>query len=412
MRIAIFTDTYTPDINGVVTSVRILEEELKKHGHEVYIVTSSHNKRITRENNLIKLPGISIKRLYGYNLSGFYSRNAIKYLENLDLNIIHAQTEYGIGIFARIAARQLDIPLVYTYHTMYEDYTHYVMKYTGGHFEKPLKKFIDTGSRIYADYSTELVVPSYKTADVMLRYGVKNTINVIPTGIDLSQFKKGLYTSEELEAVRKQYNISEDDFVVVNIGRIAPEKNTHEIVEAFKIIKEQKIQHIKLLIVGDGPSLKNINNLISEYGLEHLAVTTGKVAHDQVAKMYQIANVFVSTSTSETQGLTFIEAMASEIPVICRYDKNLEEFIVNGKNGFFINSYQELAQEIISLAQLDQTSYQALAQAAYETATQHSSEKFYEKILVVYNNAIRNLHNKKIKNNYYRKISYKGKKII
>ncbi|WP_423363144.1 glycosyltransferase [Mycoplasma sp. P36-A1] len=413
MRVAIFTDTYSPDINGVVTSVRILEEELKKNKHEVYIVTSSNNTRITREGNLIKLPGISIKKLYGYNLSGFYSRNVIQYLHNLDLNIIHAHTEYGVGIFARIAARQLDIPLVYTYHTMYEDYTHYVTKYTNGHFEKPLKKLIDTGTKFYADNTTELIVPSFKTADALLRYGVNNTINVIPTGIDLSKFKKDLYTEEQLQEVRNAYNIKKDDFVVINIGRIAPEKNTDEIVKAFIEIKKQNINNVKLLIVGDGPSLETIKKMIVDNKLEEIVYTVGKVVHEKVAMMYQCANVFVSTSTSETQGLTFIEAMASGLPVICRYDKNLESLVIEDKTGYYIDSYNELASKILQLSNIDKQTYEKLVENALNKSTEYSSELFYKQIMVVYNNAIRNLRSKKIKNNNIQnKIAIKNKKIL
>ena len=397
MKIGIFTDTYAPEINGVVTSIRQLEDELIRHGHEVYIITSSSYRSITRENNVIRMPGFALKKLYGYHASSFYSWFGARYIKKLDLDLIHAQTEYGIGIFARIIALQLDLPLVYTYHTMMEDYSHYVTRVTGGHFEKQVKKFIVLSSKLYADKCTELIVPSQKTADAMLRYGVKNKLNVIPTGIDLSKFSSHCFTTKDINNLRAKYQIRDNVFLAVFVGRVAPEKSVEEIIEAFRIIKEKKEKSLKLLVIGSGPSLVELENLIKEYQLTETVSLVGKVPHDSVPIYYQMADIFVSTSTTETQGLTFIEAMASHLPVLCKYDKNLEDIVIDNQTGFFIKDSLELADKLIELAKLDHNEYSEYGFQARIMANRYSSTIFYEKVMVVYDNAIRSKRRHSIK---------------
>ncbi|MEG0283411.1 MAG: glycosyltransferase [Erysipelotrichales bacterium] len=398
MNIGIFTDTYSPDINGVVTSIKQLENELIKNGHTVYIITSSSNKSLHKEGNVLRVPGVSVKKLYGYKVSGFYSWFAARAVKKLKLDVIHAQTEYGIGIFARIIAAQHETPLVYTYHTMMEDYTHYVTKVTRGRFEKQVKSFLVESSKLYADRCTELIVPSYKTSDAMIRYGVKNKINVIPTGIDLSKFDSNLFKEKEIQELRKEYGINENDFLVVFIGRVAREKSVHEILEAFNYIKGEKINNIKFLVVGDGPALNDLKEYTTNNKLEDYIKFVGSVDHTRVPIFYQCGNVFVSTSTSETQGLTFIEAMASHLPVICKFDTNLEDFVLEGKTGYFIEDYKELALKLIELSSMDTSEYQLIADNAQEISKNYSSTIFYEKVMIVYESAIKNKRRESDKN--------------
>lgn len=389
MRIGIFTDTYPPDTNGVATSVQLLEDELKKHGHEVYIVTSSSNKTISRKGNIIMIPGVTFKRLYGFSVSNFYSFFGVRYLKKLNLDLIHAQTEYGIGIFARIFATSAKLPLVYTYHTMYEDYTNYMTKFTKGHFEGFFKKAIVGVSKLYAEKCTELIVPSNKTKEAMLRYGVTTNINVIPTGINLDKFAKDNYDEDFIKKLRSKY-VGNEDFLALYLGRIAPEKNLQEIFDAFVELKKQGIKNIKMVIVGSGPYLSEYRKYIKENNIDDLIQMIGRVSYDEVPKYYHMADLFISTSTSETQGLTFIEAMASGLPVICHYDDNLVDIINDGVNGYFIYDYKQLTERIKDVANIDQAKYDSLVEQAYQTAQQYSSAKFYDSVMEVYANALAN----------------------
>ena len=390
MKIGLFTDTYYPQVNGVATSVKQLSEELLKHGHEVYVITSSDQIKTTKKGNVIRLPGFKIKKLYGYNLSGFYSYSVSRYLKKLELDIVHAHSEYGIGLYARIVAKTFDIPLIYTYHTMWEDYTHYITKVTKGHFENSLKKFIVFFSKIFADTSSQLIVPSLKTKKVMIRYGVTNKINVIPTGLDISRFSGSRFEDEEILELRKQYDLKSSDFVALFVGRIALEKNIDEIIKAFEIIKKQNIDNIKLVIIGSGPYLDELKEYVKKEKLEEYIKFFGVIEHDKIPIYYHLANIFVSASTSETQGLTYLEAMASNLPVLCYFDYNLEEIIEDQVNGFFVDNYNDFASKLIELSKLDKKEFQKLADAAKEEANYFSSANFYEKVINVYDNAIKN----------------------
>lgn len=387
MIIGIFTDTYTPDINGVVTSIKMLEDELTRHGHEVYIITASNQRRIIREGNVIKMPGVALKKLYGYSLSNFYSFIGANYIKKLNLEIIHTQTEYGIGIFARVFALKENIPLVYTYHTMWEDYSSYVLKLTRGKFEKNVKRMLINFTKLYAENNSALIVPSQKTKDVMLRYGVEIDINVVPTGIDLSRFNRDNFSDEQINALRKELDV-EDCFVALFVGRIASEKNIVEVIESFKLVKKQD-KNIKFIIVGDGPDYEEYNELVTKYGLDVTINMVGSVNNEIIPLYYQIADVFISTSLSETQGLTFIEAMASHVPAISRYDKNLADIVVDGETGFIVSDVNDLANKIVKMAHLSDDEYQRMQNNAYEIAKSYSSEIFYERIMKVYDDAIR-----------------------
>ena len=166
MRIGLFTDTYPPFINGVSTSIAMLESALRKLGHDVYVVTVNPDNMsydFDSDEHIIRLPGIPIG-IYDYRLTGIYPLKAINKIKEWNLDIIHSHTEFGVGTFARIMAKQLDIPIVHTYHTMYEDYVHYITK---GHFDAASKKALEYFTKFYCDKTvTELIVPTKKTYDL------------------------------------------------------------------------------------------------------------------------------------------------------------------------------------------------------------------------------------------------------
>lgn len=190
MRIGIFTDSYPPQINGVATVSALLNKVFKEHGHEVYVITVS-NSKLTQpyevNGNIIGISSKAIKNLYNYRWASIYPRIAARFLASLNLDIIHVQTELTIGIFARLLAKIYSIPIVYTYHTTYEDYTYYVTK-GNVPFDKFAKKVVAAFSKTLGNNSTEFTTTSEKTKDLLKTYGVTNFINVIPNGLDLSLF--------------------------------------------------------------------------------------------------------------------------------------------------------------------------------------------------------------------------------
>lgn len=390
MNIALFTDTYLPDINGVATSTHILKTELKKHGHQVLIVTTilpQDSDYQDEDQDVLRLPGLDLKKLYGYRASNIFSFKGMRELKEFDPDIIHIQTEFGIGIFGKIAGEILDIPVCYTYHTMWADYSHYIAPGNIKAVDYAAKKIIEKISKIYGDSCTELIVPSQKTADILREYGISNSIHVIGTGLQLEQFSIKNKDQQLMDKIVQQYQL-DDCFVVTFLGRIAPEKSIEILIDAMKDIVKQS-SSIRLMIVGGGPQLDELKQIVQDNGLSSYIFFTGAKEAEQVPSYYHVSNLFVSASITETQGLTFIEAMASGIPVLARYDKNLDGVIIDGKNGYFFKDKDDLVNKIIELSQADLTD---LSQSAVQHASQYSSENFYNKIISTYQQALSKHH--------------------
>lgn len=387
MKIAIFTDTFLPDINGVATSVSILREELIAHGHDVMIVTTVLPKDSDYVDRIpvIRINGLDLKHLYGYRMAPIYSSHAMKDITAFAPDVIHVQTEFGIGVFARIVGRHLHVPVVYTYHTMWEDYSHYL---SGG--VKPLdfvaRRFIKRLSHMYGGHCQELIVPSDKAAARLYSYGIDKHINVVETGLRLGRFQKTSALEKSVQAIKTQYHL-QGKFVILFLGRIAQEKSIDFLIRAMKKIMPIR-RNAVLMIVGGGPDERALQDLTHELGLEADVIFTGAKESADVPAYYQAADVFVSASMTETQGLTYIEAMASGLPVFARYDDNLKDVIKDGVNGFFFHDENEY---VAKLMKLDNIQKERIAKQAMADAKAHSSTIFYEKIIEVYKKALNDM---------------------
>ncbi len=387
MRIGIFTDTYLPDINGVATSSGILQHALMKQGHEVTVVTTEVKKgdSYTDDGDVLRMTGIELKNIYGYRLAGIYSSRIMKILREKKLDVIHIQTEFSIGIFGKIAAHLLNIPVVYTYHTQYEDYTHYAPVI--GQFESTqpfLKKAVSIISQIYGDNCTALIVPSQKTAEILKGYGIDKDMHIIPTGLELDRFDH--IDPGILADVKAECGIADDHFTLLFLGRIAPEKSVDVIISA---VSHLDIPGLRLVIVGDGPAVPDLKAQCEKLHVEDKVKFVGAKEADRVPYYYHAADLFVSASVTETQGLTYIEAMACRKCVLARYDKNLDGIIQDGVNGFFFTDEQSLEEKISQLSRMDLS---AVAQKAYEDSRQYSASAFAEKVVQVYEQAIKEKH--------------------
>lgn len=387
MRIGIFTETYTPYISGLVTSEVMLKEALERLGHEVYVVTANletFKYEYDEKEKVLKMPGIPTG-IYDSRLTGIYPIQAVKKIKSWNLDVIHSQTEFAVGTFARILGKQLDIPVVHTYHTMYEDYVHYI---THGHFDKSSKKLLEHLTLFYCDKTiTELIVPTKKAYDLFKqKYSVKRNIYIIPTGIEVERFYKENVDRKNVVALRKKYNLGKKDFIYLFVGRLSEEKNVEFLLHMTKdLIKDYP--NMKLLIVGDGPDKEKYESISKKNHTEKNIIFTGKVEWNLIPSYYQLADAFITASTTETQGLTVIEAMAATLPVVCIDDESFKIAVIDGYNGLFFHNEKEAKEKIIQLYE-NQEMRKQIAEQARMNADRYSSKYFASSVLDVYKKAI------------------------
>ena len=403
MRIGLFTDTYPPYINGVSTSVLMLKQGLEKLGHKVYVVTvNSENFHYKKEDDVLMIPGVPIGIL-DFRMTSLYPLRAQKIIKSWNLDVIHTHTEFGVGSFARLIAKQYNIPLVHTYHTMYEEYIYYITK---GYFDGASKKLVEYLTLFLCDKTVEeLIVPTKKTYDLFKeKYKVKRDVHIIPSGIDVTRFYRENINKNELENLKKELNIKKDDFIILYVGRIAKEKNIEFLINNLKDISK-KIPKTKMVIVGDGPDMNDLALLVHKNKLDKKVIFTGKVPWNDIPKYYQLANVFVTSSKTETQGLTVIEAMAASKVVVAIKDESFLLVMTDQQDGLFFETEEEYKNLIYKIYS-DKKFADMIAKQARITANQYNPVVYAKRVLKIYESVI----NKDT--NVFKKVIHNVRKVI
>lgn len=420
MRVGIFTESYPPLVNGVSTSILMLEHALTKLGHEVFIITVSDNKKdYALENNghILRLPSVNLANCYDYKMTSVYPIKAVNMIKKMNLDVIHSNVEFTVGIFARVVSEQLSIPLVHTYHTNWEDYTHYITK-NKKILDDICKKLLKYLVVFFEDKTvTELIVPSNKIYNLFKdKYKFTKNIHIIQTGIETSKFYKENFNQKDINSLKKKLGIKKKDFVVMTVSRLAKEKSVDRIINNHKELVK-KYSNMKLLIVGDGPDIDKLKDEAKSLGVSDSVIFTGKVPLSDIPIYYQLGNVFVTASKSETQGLTVVEAISSSLPVVAVKDDSFVNSVIEDFNGFVFTDDEKYINSISKLYE-DKELYNRLSNQSRLLSEDFSSEYFALKVLKVYETAIENYKkdNKKIinkiKNNIasrkYKKISEKN----
>ncbi|MCI0130227.1 MULTISPECIES: glycosyltransferase family 4 protein [unclassified Vagococcus] len=380
MKIGFFTDTYFPQVSGVSTSIKILKQELEKLGHDVYIFTTTDPDAKEVEPRIIRMPSIpfiSFKdrrvvirgMLYAYHVA-----------KEIDLDIVHTHTEFGVGILGKQTAKALDVPVVHTYHTMYEDYLHYIAK---GKVLKPVH--VKQLSKLYTNHMSGIICPSQRVVNKLKEYGIERPMSVIPTGIDVSQFKP--VEEKLIESIRETYKIDNDACLLLSVSRISYEKNIQTLLKGMpKVVKE--IPNVKLLIVGDGPFKAKLEKQVDELGLLEQVIFTGEIPNKDIAPFYQAADYFVSASDSETQGLTYTEAMAAKTKVVAKGNDYLDNLFDDESLGVTYDENEEFSQTLIDYIKKDISIKQSILEnKLYDISSEAFGkrvEEFYQKALVYF----------------------------
>ncbi|WEV45177.1 glycosyltransferase family 4 protein [Streptococcaceae bacterium ESL0687] len=373
MRIGIFTDTYFPQVSGVATSIKTLKETLETMGHEVYIFTTTDpHSNDSDDPTIIRLPSVPFISFTDRRIvmRGLFHANSIAKKHKLD--IIHIQTEFGVGYLGKFVASQLDIPVIHTLHTKYEDYVHYIAK---GHLIHPgMVKYM---MKVFLYKMDGLICPSAMVAETVDGYGIKIPRRIIPTGIELDKFNRPDITEEKVKEFREKLGISEDETMLLSISRISYEKNIQKVIEAMPdVIREVPV---KLIVVGDGPYREDLEKLVEKLNIGDYVSFMGMVPSDETAYYYHAADFTISASTSETQGLTYIESLASATPIIASNNSYLRGLVSNKMFGSLFDEDQNLAQVTIdAVKNTPQMNQELLSDKLYEISAENFGEKVYE----------------------------------
>ena len=390
MRVAIFTDTYPPYVNGVSTSCFNLANALKARGDEVLVVApnpKAKDAKLELIDNVLYIPGMTLRGYYGFRITNMFANEPVKIIKRFNPEVIHVQTDFTIAVLARRYAKKYNVPIVYTYHTAYEDYTYYVVR---GIMDRFAKRVLRVYTKSIANRMTEFITPSEKTKEYMRLVGTDVYINVIPTGIDFSIFKKDKVDQEKAKAFKKEHHIGPNTKVFLILGRIAKEKSMDVSLKGIAAYhNKHPNDDIKVIVVGDGPAKEEITLLAESLGISNIVDFIGQVSGLEVPFYYNMADIYTSASITETQGLTFMEAMAAGNIVLARFDSNLSGTIVNGKTGFFFTDENSFISQVEKIFSLKDEEKQAIINQAYETVDMYSIDKFYENIMRVYKRAIR-----------------------
>lgn len=343
-RILICTDWWDQTINGVVTSVQTLRRELEGQGHEVRVLTLAEGVRARHSDGVYRMGSVSGAMFYaklriGHPVQDRIHRDVVAWRPD----IVHAHSEFSTFPWAKRIAREVDAPLVHTYHTLYEDYTHY---YSPSHAMG--RRMAAAFSRHALAATDHVIAPTGKIARLLREYGVTTPIQVIPTGLCLDAFRPARNATElrEVERLRHRYSIDPKRHVLVSVGRLAKEKNLDDVLSHLAALTRRDWT---LLLVGDGPFRTTLEQQVQELRLDDHVIFTGCVDRRHVPSHYHLGDAFVSASTSETQGLTYAEAMACGIPLLCRRDEALRGVLEHGVTGFGFDNAAQFAAGIETL---------------------------------------------------------------
>ncbi|WP_125582996.1 glycosyltransferase family 4 protein [Lacticaseibacillus suibinensis] len=377
MNIGIFTDTYFPQVSGVATSIKTLKDDLERKGNSVYIFTTTdpHVPDDAVEPNVFRFTSVPFVSFTDRRVAVRGMFHAYHVAKELNLDIVHTQTEFSMGYIGKFVARQLKVPTVHTYHTMYESYLHYIMN---GHLLRPyhVKQFM----RAYLYHVTAVITPSDRAEESLQRYGVKQPITVIPTGVDLTQFK-----AAKNPQLREQLGLANVP-VLLSLSRVAYEKRIDKVIDAMPAIVEA-CPEVVLLVVGDGPAREDLEKQTRELQMQDHVRFIGEVDHSEVPDYYRAADIFVSASDSESQGLTYIEALAAGRKVVAFAGEYTNSLLDDPAIGTTFTAQSELVHQVVNYLKHPQAFDDPAPREVKLRAI--SADLFGDRVLKVYQDATR-----------------------
>ncbi len=375
MRIGIFTDSYKPYTSGVVTSICTFKDELVKLGHETFIFAPNYPNYQDEEKNVFRYYSLPSPTNPDYALAIPIYPGMNVLLKKLDLDIIHVHSPFLLGRVGLRYAKKYNIPLLFTYHTMYDQYAHYVPV-----AQDLAKEMAVKYSNYFCNQCDHVIVPSTDVKDILEGYHIKTPISIIPTGVPLDKF-----TGKKNDWLRARYNIPENNKILLFVGRLTKEKNLGFLIKAFRQVK-RSLPNTTLVLTAQGPLEYELKKLANDLGLSlgTEIIFTGALPFDTLIDVYYSADLFVFSSVTETQGLVLIEAMAAGLPVVAVSASGVNDMVDSGINGMLTDAdedeFSEAIVKILSTPKL----YEKYRSNAFIKAEELSAANTTKKLHEVY----------------------------
>lgn len=377
-RVVMFTNNYLPFIGGVPISIARLRQGLTDLGHDVRVVAPCYQQVTDHEQSIIRVRSLlPIGRKTVFRLANIYSWRLWRSVRAFKPDLIHVHHPFWLGSLGLWLAKGLRVPVVYTYHTRLEHYSHYVP------LPGPLFRNLVCHSMVkrFANRCDAVIVPTESAEDYLRIIGVKRPIFVEPTGIDFASFQS--VTSSEIAALRQQHELGSEK-ILLSISRLSKEKNIDFVLDGIQQLRLKIDVPFKLLMIGDGPERVRLRSRLECEGLAEHVVLVGSVSPQDIAVYCSMADLFVFASVSETQGMVILEAMAAGLPVVAVRSSGINDIIENGANGFKTPQDHGLWSEKIATLLRQKSVRRLMAANAKRTAADHSIERFSQRVCNVY----------------------------
>ncbi|MFO7766721.1 MAG: glycosyltransferase [Pelovirga sp.] len=375
MNILILTNTFTPHVGGVARSVEAFVAEYRQRGHRVLVVAPEFPDMPQNETDVVRISAIQQFNASDFSVALPIHPHLSKAIDDFQPDIVHSQHPFLLGLTALRLARHRGLPLVFTHHTLYEQYTHYAPG------DSPaLKRFVIELATRYANLSRQVFAPSESIRDLLLERGVTSPVTVVPTGVQLNNFASG-----DGATFRNQLKIPQDACVVGHLGRLAPEKNLEFLARAVAdFVSHNQLAHF--LIVGTGPSEDAITDIFSQLGLSSRLHFAGVLQQQELTDALQAMDMFAFASFSETQGMVLTEAMAAGLPVVALNAPGVREVVTDKVNGRLLDdtSVTAFSAALQWIKEKSERHREDLKQAALATAEEFSMSRSADKALDCY----------------------------
>ena len=347
LRVAMVSNNYFPFVSGVSVSVERLRQGLGDLNHRVQLLVPRYRESWQDDDTILRVPTLmAFGEKREFRLTNPFSARFRRCLREFKPDVIHVHHPFWLGSMGLWMGRRLKVPVIYTYHTRLEHYAHFV-PLPGALFRNLISHYL---IKRFSNRCQGVIVPTYSAEEYLRMIGVKTPTLVQPTGIDAARFANA--DQDAVASLRQQLGVDANDTVLVSVSRISKEKNIGFMLEALAELKRQGKTSLRLLLVGDGPDRRAIQTQIETLGLEAQVTLVGAVPPEEMALYYHVGDVFVFASTSETQGMVILEAMAAGLPVVAVRSSGIDDVVRDGHNGFKTpQNRQKWGRRVVELAE-------------------------------------------------------------